>query len=224
MQINNIMKSEILQGIKANVRSFFAFMSGTVKKLYARIRANRRFCWFIGLMGKYLLCGLILLAWTIAATRYGQKQALETYRGWLEDYKAEQEAAAMEAIETDPYTIQLNAESEMLARVLYGVKDNKTDDLKTYCWCVFNRVDNSHYPDTLEDVIAQPQQWMRYDPTNPVLENLYQIARQQLDAWHTDSHRPVDSNYVFMNWSSNDICLRDNFNEGSGTHYWRWGQ
>lgn len=221
---NNIMKSWILQGIKANVRSFFAFVSGAIRELFKKIRANRKLCWFIGLMGKYLLCGLLLLVWTIAATRYGQKKALAQYEIWMEEYKVEQDEAARLAVETDPYTIQLNAEAEALAKVLYGVKDNSTDDLKTYCWCVFNRVDNSHYPDTLEDVIAQPQQWMRYDPTNPLLENLYQIAREQLDAWHTDSHRPVDSSYVFMNWSSNDICLRDNFNEGSGCHYWRWNQ
>ena len=55
MQINNIMKSEILQGIKANARSFFAFVSGAIHKLYARIRANRRLCWFIGLMGIIIL-------------------------------------------------------------------------------------------------------------------------------------------------------------------------
>lgn len=224
MQINNIMKSEILQGIKANVRSFFAFASCGIHKLFDKIRGNRKLCWFIALGAKYLLVVLVLIAWTIAAARFGQKKALAQYEVWLEEYKVEQAEAARLAVENDPYTIQLNEEAEMLARVLYGVKDNKTDDLKTYCWCVFNRVDNSHYPDTLEDVIAQPQQWMRYDPTNPVLENLYQIARDQLDSWHTDSHRPVDSNYVFMNWSSKDICLRDNFNDGSGTHYWRWNQ
>lgn len=224
MQINNIMKSEILQGIKANVRFFFAFVAGAIHKLYERIRENRRLCWFVGLMGKYLLCGLVLLAWTIAATRYGQKKALAQYEIWMEDYKVEQAEAARLAVENDPYTIQLNAEAEALARVLYGVKDNSTDDLKTYCWCVFNRVDNVHYPDNLNDVIAQPQQWMRYDPTNPIIESLYQLAREQLDAWHTDTHRPVSNEYVFMNWSKNDICLRDNFYEGSGTRYWRWGQ
>lgn len=195
-----------------------------IRAAFTRIRANKRLCWFIGLMGKYLLCGLVLLAWTIAASRYGQARALKAYQLWLEEYKAEQAAAALRAIETDPYTIQLNEEAEMLARVLYGVKDNKSDDLKTYCWCVFNRVDYSHYPDSLRDVIAQPNQWMRYDPTNPVLESLYQIAREQLDAWHTNTHRPVSSEYVFMNWSANDICLRDVWAEGSGTHYWRFGQ
>ena len=127
----------LLEGMKRTTET----AAEAFKGLSSRIRSNRRLCWFIGLMGKYLLCGMVLLAWTIAAERYGQKQALETYRGWLEDYKIEQEEAAIAAYETDPYTIQLRQEAESLARVLYGVKDNSTDDLKTYCWCVFNRVD-----------------------------------------------------------------------------------
>lgn len=204
--------------------AFMTGVIGVIKRIGEKVKANHRLCWALALGAKYLLCVLILVAWTLAACRYGQRKALDTYRVWMNDYEAAQAAAAQEAIEKDPYTIQLNAEADLLAKVLYGVKDNSTDDLKTYCWCVFNRVDNEHYPDTLEDVIAQPNQWMRYDPTNPILESLFQIAREQLNAWHTDTHRPVSSEYVFMNWSAKDICLRDVWAEGSGTHYWRFGQ
>lgn len=204
--------------------AFMAFCAGYIKGVLDRIKGNRNLCWALKVGARYLLCVLVLVAWTLACCRYGQRKALETYRIWMQDYESAQEAARLRAIETDPYTIQLNAEAESLARILYGVKDNDTDDLKTYCWCVFNRVDNPAYPDTLEDVIAQPSQWMRYDPTNPVLEPLYQLAREQLDAWHTDSHRPVSSEYVFMNWTPKDICLRNVWAEGSGTRYWRWGQ
>lgn len=174
----------------------------------------------------------ILLAWTsivwVASSWYTraatENRMASEYAQQLESFKEEQERMAQEAIAMDPYTKQLNAEAEIIARVLYGVKDNDDSDLKTYCWCVFNRVDNNSYPSTIEDVVAQPNQWMRYDETNPILEDLYQIAREQLNEWHTNTHRPCSSDYVFMNWSANDICLRDNFYEGSGTHYWRWKQ
>lgn len=206
------------------IREIFGKIAGAVMPIIEKVKANKRLCWMLRLLTRYLICGLALVVYTIAVSRYAQKQALETYAVWLEEYKAEQEATAIAEAEADPYTIQLNAEAEALAKVLYGVKDNSSDDLRTYCWCVFNRVDNPNYPSTLEDVIAQPSQWMRYDPTNPIIESLYQLAREQLDAWHTDTHRPVSNEYVFMNWSRNDICLRDNFYEGSGTHYWRYGQ
>lgn len=101
---------------------------------------------------------------------------------------------------------------------------NSTDNLKTLCWCVFNRVDNAAFPGTLEAVIDTPKQWMGYSAGNPVLENLYQIAREQLESWHGDGHRPVADTFVFMSWAPDDICLRDQWTAGSGTKYWRWGQ
>lgn len=213
-----------LRPFAEQIKAVFAPRMEAIRSAKEKAISNRRLCWTLRLLARYLLCGLALVAYTIAVGRYAQNKALETYHGWFEEYKAEQEAAAIAAYETDPYTIQLNEEAEALAKVLYGVKDNSTDDLKTYCWCVLNRVDNPNYPDTLQDVIAQPSQWMRYDPTNPIIESLYQLAREQLDNWHNDTHRPVSNEYVFMNWSRNDICLRDNFYEGSGTHYWRFGQ
>lgn len=199
-------------------------VSGLATRVFLSIKKNKKACWYLSLAGKYLIVILLFVLVFQIGTRVGQKKAFDTYEQWLEDYKIEQEVAALKAIEEDPYTVKLNSEAEMLAKVLYGVKDNKTDDLRTYCWCVFNRVDNKAFPDTLEDVIGQPQQWMRYDVTNPIIESLYQIAREELDKWYTDSHRPVSSDYVFMNWSNSDICLRDNFYEGSGTHYWRYNQ
>lgn len=195
-----------------------------MKKWFVRVKSNEELCWWICLVAKYMIVAMVLLLCGFIGARIGQEKALAAYEQWFEDYKIEQEQLAIKAIEEDPYTIQLNAEAELLAKVLYGVKDNDTDDLRTYCWCVFNRVENISFPDNLADVIAQPNQWMRYDKTNPVIERLYDIAREELDYWHTSNRRPVSSDYVFMNWSANDICLRDVWTDGSGTHYWRYGQ
>ena len=196
-----------------------AWISGRIGK----IRENKQACWYMGLAARWLLVVLAVIAWSIACARYGQKKALAEYRSWFEEYKTEQAELAAAAVEADPYNVQLNAEAEMLARVLYGVKDNSTDDLRTYCWCVLNRVDHPYYPDTLADVIAQPQQWMRYSEDNPVLDQLWQIARTELDRWHS-LRRPVSSEYVYMSWSQNDICLRDSFIANGTTKYWRWNQ
>lgn len=198
------------------------------ERVLDKARQDKQFRWFLRVGARYALVMAGLALYTMCVSRVAQNKAIQTYEGWFETYKAEQtaaaEAAQAEALAADPYQQQLDADAEALARVLYGVKDNSTDDLRTYCWCVFNRVDNKAFPDSLEDVIAQPSQWMRYDPTNPILEPLFQLAREELDAWHSNSHRPVSSDYVFMNWTKSDICLRDNFYEGSGCHYWRYGQ
>ena len=184
--------------------------------------------WFLRWLGKWALLVLALILYTLIVSRVSEARASRKYENWKEEwvstYLADQEAKTLAQRETDPYQIRLSEEATMLAKVLYGVKDNDTDDMRTLCWCVFNRTDNAAYPDTLEDVIAQPHQWMRYSPDNPVLESLYQIAREQLEAWRKNGRRPVGSEYVFMAWSEDDICLRDSFVVSSHTKYWRYGQ
>lgn len=215
---------EVLITVLASIRVLAEQGKDFIRSIYKRVKRNKTAYKAFRIAGVCLIVCLAIVAYTVVIYRVAAKQAVERYEVRLAEIRAEEAEAERLAAEADPYTLQLNAEAESLARVLYGVRDNDTDDLKTYCWCVFNRVDNSAFPSTVEDVIAQPNQWMRYDQTNPILEDLYQLAREQLDAWHSDSHRPVSSEYVFMSWSANDICLRDNFYEGSGTHYWRIGQ
>lgn len=191
------------------------------RETLAAIKENKRTMWCLRYAAKWTLVILLIALYTVVIYRVAYQKARADYENKME---IELENAAEETAPVDPYEAQLDAEAEILAKVLYGVKDNDNDDLRTYCWCVFNRVDNAAFPSTIEDVIAQPNQWMRYDQTNPIIESLYQMAREQLNEWHSNSHRPVSNEYVFMKWSNNDICLRDNFYEGSGCHYWRYGQ
>ena len=188
--------------------------------------------WLIGMTGKYLLVIAVFIAYSVMLWMLGARaarlKAEAKYNETFTAYQAEQaairlaeEEAAAEAAKPTYATI-INSEAEALAKVLYGVKGNSTDDLRTYAWCVLNRVDNSAYPNTLAEVIAQPKQWMAYDPDAPVIESLYLIAYDVLEVWHSGGHRPVTSEYVYMNWSPTEIVLRDRWAEGSGTHYWRW--
>ena len=163
-------------------------------------------------VGRVIIALLIIFAYTAIVGRVAQKKAMDTYAAW---YEADKAAA---------YEEQLDAEAEDLARVLYGIRGNKDEDLRTCCWCVFNRVDSEAYPDSVSGVVNQPKQWMLYDPQNPVLENLYLIAREELDRWHTGTIRPCGCEFVFLNWSSSDVCLRDRWVEGTGTMYWRWSK
>jgi spore germination cell wall hydrolase CwlJ-like protein len=135
-----------------------------------------------------------------------------------------QQEAARNGMPPDPKVQLREQQAQALAKVLYGVKDNSEQDLRTMCWCVFNRVDSPDYPDTLEEVIDQPQQWMRYDPENPVIDNLYKIAEQELVAWQDGKTRPITSDFVYMNWTPNQIKLRNAWKDGSTTDYWRYGQ
>ena len=185
---------------------------------------DRQIKWALVWAGKWLLLILALTLYTLIVARASDAKAAEKYENWkgryVTDFLAQQDAVR-QGMPTDPETARRERQAQALARVLYGVRDNSSDDLRTYCWCVFNRVDSPEYPDTLEDVIAQPSQWMRYSEENPVLENLYQIAAAELDAWENGTTRPVAAEYVFMTWSPQEIVLRNSWENTSRTRYWR---
>lgn len=143
--------------------------------------------------------------------------------------EAEPEITAVVAEETPQPTPeptpdpQYVSEAEAVARVLYGIRDNKEQDLRTYIWCIFNRVDNPsrEFDATLEDVIAKPSQWMFYDPNYPVTDKLYQIALQEVTRWH-EEERPCSYVFVYAEWSPDDIVLRDKWEYTSTTNTWRY--
>jgi len=184
---------------------------------------------FVRKYGVALAILVFIYAWTFATTTLAANSAkkevkeelnaywADYYQKELEAYKAEQEAA--HAVKYDEALRQ--TEAEAVARVLYGVKGNSERDLRTLAWCVFNRVDNKSYPDTISGVVTQPSQWMAYSDKNAVLDSLYKIAREELDRWYS-GHRPVSSDFVYMSWSPSEIVLRNRWEEKSGTKYWQW--
>lgn len=181
---------------------------------------------FMRRYGILVFATLILSLYSVVLLRWQQgRDYIKYYQYYMSEfqaYKDEQRAEAERLAALPPGLEETRqAQSEMLSKVLYGVKDNSTDDLRTYCWCVFNRVDNPNYPDTIEEVISQPKQWMRYDEENPVLETLYDLAYTELVRWQDGSRRPVSNEFVFMNWSPSEIVLRDKFENNQSAHYWR---
>ena len=117
---------------------------------------------------------------------------------------------------------QIEREAEYIAKVIYGTARNHVDsDKKAVVWCILNRVEHYAHPDTIAEVCEQPKQWMGYSSDNPVLTENYDLALAELKTWYNDGHRPMSSDYIYLSWSSSEIILRDTFEEGKNTHYWR---
>ena len=180
--------------------------------------------WWLRLAGRYLFIIFAFVLYTAIISHNAARQARAEQRAAdaaeLQAYIQEQQEAA-EAERLAAATKERN-EAELVAQVLYGVKDNNTADLRTLAWCIFNRVDNARFPDTIEAVVSQEAQWMGYRSDNPILEDLYQIAVEEMEHWRDGDHRPVSEDYVFMSWTPSSITLRDNFTESGSTHYWRY--
>ena len=117
----------------------------------------------------------------------------------------------------------LQQEAEYLAKMLYGTARNNSErDQRTAVWCALNRVDSIGYPSTVKEVCQQPSQWVGYSDDNPILTNLYDIAMKELETWH-NGYRPVGIEYIYMNWSTKQITLRDTWENGKDTSYWQAG-
>ena len=142
-----------------------------------------------------------------------------------EIFKAEQNLAATMreeygVTEAEAATLKMEEEAKTIAKVLYPMRNNKTNGLRSAVWCVLNRVDNplDIYPDDVYSVCSQKSAFMGWDENNPVLDNLYSIALKEMRVWRSGV-RPMDTKFVFLDWNAREIMLRDQLEE-RGAHVW----
>lgn len=69
---------------------------------------------------------------------------------------------------------------------------------KAVCCVVFNRVDSPDFPGTLMGVITAPKQFHGYSPDNPVRDDLYELAYQEIVRWHNGEAGVIGSEYLFF--------------------------
>lgn len=178
------------------------------------------------------MLGIIIWTWVIGAICYhnGKVDATEKltaeYEAKIEQaVNAVHEEYAAQRFTADEASRQaaMQMEAGWIAKVLYGIKDNNEKDLRTAVWCILNRVDSKWYPNSVEDVCCQSQQWMGFSADNPVLTDLKNLALEELEVWYS-GERPVGTEFVYLFWSPTKVTLRDNFQDGSTTSYWRYGQ
>ena len=101
----------------------------------------------------------------------------------------------------EPYAPD-EAEVVALAQTLYGECRGCSElQQKAVCWCVFNRVDDSRFPDTIIGVVSAPKQLQGYSSNNPVWDNLYDVAYSCIVDWHNGENRVLDPDMCwFSGW------------------------
>lgn len=102
-------------------------------------------------------------------------------------------------------------EAEEIAKLLYGIRKNSERDLRAVCWVVFNRVESPLYPDSIEEVVNQPGQWVSYYPENPATEELTALAQEELEKWEAKEGRLLSRDTLWFNWSKDAITFREEF-------------
>lgn len=106
-------------------------------------------------------------------------------------------------------------EAEPLARWLGCLDElypNLTAEQKAHaCWGPICRRESPDYPDSMEWVLLQPGQFEEYDPEQPITEENYVIACNQLSRWRNGDIRPVGEGAVYITISDGRVELRDHW-------------
>ena len=86
------------------------------------------------------------------------------------------------------------------------------------------RVMNKAYPGTMQEVIAQPEQWMFYSADNKFSTHDREIAEKILRAYYEEGIVPtgLTEDFVYGSWSESDYVLRNTWDFGSATRTWRY--
>ena len=102
-----------------------------------------------------------------------------------------------------------------VAKMLWGEARGCTQDNQIKCaWVVCNRVDDDRFPDTIQGVLSQPNQFHGYDPTYPVTSELYDVAFDVLTRWSYEKQgipvrRELPSSFLWFTGDGRENIFRE---------------
>lgn len=130
---------------------------------------------------------------------------------------------------TPPAYVPDETEVELLARMLWGEARGIPSDMeKAACvWCVLNRVDDESgiWPDTVEGVLTQKNQFAGYSSDYPATDELKALAADVLTRWHRekteggDVGRVLPADYFFFTGDGKNNHFRAEYRS---EELWDW--
>ena len=129
---------------------------------------------------------LVLLLCIVYARATWEEQPAPAPAVTAEETAESEQSEAPEPSETPVYYEMYFTEDDVaaVAKMLWGEARGCARDNQIKCaWVVCNRVDDDRFPDTIQGVLEQPSQFHGYDPTYPVMDELYSIAFDVLTRW-----------------------------------------
>lgn len=77
---------------------------------------------------------------------------------------------------------------DMLAKLIWGeARGVKSETQRAaVVWCVLNRVDSEAFPDTISEVITQPNQFYGYNADNPTEDTHIATVKDVLARWYAE--------------------------------------
>jgi hypothetical protein len=121
-------------------------------------------------------------------------------------------------------TLPNEADVEMLAKLVWGeARGCSTTEQAAVIWTVLNRVDSEdpYYPDTIQDVVTQPNQFHGYHPNHPVEQDKVELAIDVLTRWLNGGEgRVLPEEYIFFHGDGVHNHFRVEYQHNG--QYWDW--
>lgn len=146
----------------------------------------------------------------------------EYYAAELQSYKAEQ--AEKEHLQMIDSNLEEFIEQEIVAAAKLISKE-KTDQVKgTKLGVAVARKLNPNYPNTIQDVAAQPNQFMFYSPDNTYTQHDYDLAESMIRPLYERNIIPngLTEDMVFFEWNGYSGTARDSYETKSSMSTWRY--
>lgn len=102
-----------------------------------------------------------------------------------------------------------------VAKMLWGEARGCTRENQIKCaWVVVNRVDDERFPDTIQGVLSQPNQFHGYDTSYPVTDELYSIAFDVLTLWSYEKQgipvrRELPNSFLWFTGNGRENIFRE---------------
>ena len=102
-----------------------------------------------------------------------------------------------------------------IAKTVWGeARGCSIDNQRKVIWCILNRVDHKSFPNTIIEVICAENQFQGYYESNPVTEEMYNMALEIITLWQLEKLgkpivRDLGPTYVFFRGSSEGNIFRE---------------
>ena len=173
--------------------------------------------WIVGIAALAVLIGLCVWGAQIGIERRDEK-IREAGRAevYAQQAAAEQATADEESKAAEALAVQIDRESDALARLFFGIRNFQSlygysvEDLKTYAQSAFNRAD-ARGQDLLA-VIFEEGQYTACSRHNDITTEFKELGRQLAEAWHNGELK-CDTAFQYAELTPYGIYLRKGYGE-----------
>lgn len=115
--------------------------------------------------------------------------------------------------------VQPITDAKWLATIADAVVPNANNTCKlAVMQCIINRTRAIGFPNTIEDVCSQKNQWQGYTSQSTYTDETYKLARELVDSLGDFRTTPIETNMVYLRVGESGLYFRPSWNSSNETY------